>query len=172
MAAQNRTIIQMMNFMGSKYTSFTPVLDRYRDSRVWHQAKSVLSDQFSSPNVGRGRRPFPHSCVQFAGAAIRSVMRCGTISKRLVSEVIVGRASARSGSTYSSKPLDISAVEVAVHYRFPGAERGGVDQHSSPDSNVPAVQRMETARKARAKTGGPAETGGPAKSGNPAKVAK
>jgi hypothetical protein len=29
-AAQNRISIQRMNFMGRKYTSFTPVLDIYR----------------------------------------------------------------------------------------------------------------------------------------------
>ena len=99
-------------------------------------------------------------------------MRCGTISKRLVSKVIVGTPRQEADPLIQANHLIFLRWKRPFIIASLVLSAAGLIQHSSPDSNVPAVQRMETARKARAKTGGPAETGGPAKSGNPAKVAK
>jgi hypothetical protein len=64
-------------------------------------------------------------------------MRCGTISGRLVSKVLVSAASAKLMDLFRQANFDFLRGEMAVHYCFAGAERDGVDQHSSPDSNVP-----------------------------------
>ena len=92
-----------------------------------------------------------------------ATMRCGTISDRLVSKVLVGTASAKLMDLFKQSIL---RGEVAVHYCFAGAERDGVDQHGGPDSNVPASAASGNG------AGGPSQDWGPAKSGNPAKVVK
>ena len=75
----------------------------------------------------------------------------------LVCGIIVG--------TYSSVFVASPIVLLGQYY----ADRR---RKKAPTVTAPQVQRVETARKAPAKTGSPAKTGGPAKSGNPAKVVK
>jgi len=75
----------------------------------------------------------------------------------LVCGIIVG--------TYSSVFV-ASPIVLLGHYYADKRKK------KAPTVTVPQVQRVETARKAPAKTGGPAKTGSPAKTGNPAKVVK
>jgi preprotein translocase subunit SecF len=75
----------------------------------------------------------------------------------LVCGIIVG--------TYSSVFV-ASPIVLLGHYYADKRKK------KAPTVTAPPVQRVETARKAPAKTGGPAKTGSPAKTGNPAKVVK
>lgn len=75
----------------------------------------------------------------------------------LVCGIIVG--------TYSSVFV-ASPIVLLGHYYADKRKK------KAPTVTAPPAQRVETARKAPAKTGGPAKTGSPAKTGNPAKVVK